>query len=162
MEVRRKVRSEGARLTPITAFNLDRTNDNYNFETGLSSTVGFDYQIKKRNQKFDFSIAQIINEKENKKLASKTGLDEKLSDVIGSSNLKINENIEIKHNFLIDQNFGELNYNEIGSALNFDPFKIDFSYLQEDKHIGEQEYFKTKLNYNTSNNGLVSFETKRN
>ena len=152
--------SEGARLTPITAFNLDRTNDNYNFETGLSSTVGFDYQIKKRNQKFDFSIAQIINEKENKKLASKTGLDEKLSDVIGSSNFKINENIEIKHNFLIDQNFGELNYNEIGSALNFDPFKIDFSYLQEDKHIGEQEYFKTKLNYNTSNNGLVSFETK--
>ena len=68
----------------------------------------------------------------------------------------------IKKNFLIDQNFGELNYNEIGSALNFDPFKIDFSYLQEDKHIGEQEYFKTKLNYNTSNNGLVSFETKRN
>ena len=154
--------SEGTRLTPITAFDLDRTNDNYNFETGLNSTVGFDYQIEKRNQKFDFSIAQIINEKENKKLASKTGLDEKLSDVIGSSNFKINENFEIKHDFLIDQNFRELNYNEIGSSLNFDPFKIDFSYLQEDKHVGEQEYFKTKLNYNTSNNGLVSFETKRN
>ena len=42
--------SEGARLTPITAFDLDRTNDNYNFETGLSSTVGFDYQIRKKSK----------------------------------------------------------------------------------------------------------------
>ena len=96
------------------------------------------------------------------KIGIKNWIRRKLSDVIGSSNFKVNENFEIKHDFLIDQNFRELNYNEIGSSLNFDPFKIDFSYLQEDKHVGEQEYFKTKLNYNTSNNGLVSFETKRN
>ena len=62
----------------------------------------------------------------------------------------------------MDQNYKELNYNELGSSINFDPFKIDFSYLQEDKHIGEQEYFKTKVDYNTSGNGLVSLETKRN
>ena len=118
--------------------------------------------LEKNNKKFDFSIAQIINEKENKKMASKTGLDEKLSDLIGSSNYKINENINIKYDFLVDQNYKELNYNELGSSINFDPFKIDFSYLQEDKHMGEQEYFKTKVDYNTSGNGLVSLETKRN
>ncbi len=157
-----KNETEGARLTPAKAFNLDRTSENYNFETGLTSTIGFDYSLEKNNKKFDFSIAQIINEKENKKMASKTGLDEKLSDLIGSSNYKINENINIKYDFLVDQNYKELNYNELGSSINFDPFKIDFSYLQEDKHIGEQEYFKTKVDYNTSGNGLVSLETKRN
>ena len=31
---------EGTRLTPITAFDLDRTNDNYNFETGLIAQLG--------------------------------------------------------------------------------------------------------------------------
>ena len=40
--------------------------------------------------------------------------------------------------------------------------KISFNYLQEDKHIGNQEYFKTKLDFSYKENGLVSFETKRN
>ena len=39
---------------------------------------------------------------------------------------------------------------------------MDFNYLQEDKHIGDQEYFKTKVDISKSNNGLFSFETKRN
>ena len=34
--------------------------------------------------------------------------------------------------------------------------------LQENKHIGNQEYFKTKINYERSENGILSFETKRN
>ena len=32
----------------------------------------------------------------------------------------------------------------------------------ENKHIGDQEYFKTKIDLEKSNNGLFSFETKRN
>ena len=32
------------------------------------------------------SLAQIINEKENKKMSSKSSLDEKLSDLVGSAN----------------------------------------------------------------------------
>ena len=35
-----KNETEGARLTPAKAFNLDRTSENYNFETGLTSTIG--------------------------------------------------------------------------------------------------------------------------
>ena len=46
--------------------------------------------------------------------------------------------------------------------MNFNPLKIDFNYLEENKHIGDQEYFKTKLDFANSNNGLFSFETKRN
>ena len=42
------------------------------------------------------------------------------------------------------------------------PIKIDFNYLQEDKHIGNQEYFKTKIDLAQNKNGLISFETKRN
>ena len=45
----------------------------------------------------------------------------------------------------LDQNYNEINYNEIGTTINLNPFKVDFSYLQEGKHIGDQEYFKTKI-----------------
>ena len=40
--------------------------------------------------------------------------------------------------------------------------KIDFNYLEENKHIGDQEYFKTKVNLLNKDQGIFSFETKRN
>ena len=84
----------GSRLTPINAFSLNRLNSINNFETGLTGTIGFDYEYKSQQTKFDFSLAQIISEKENKKMSSKTSLDEKLSDLVGTSKYKINENID--------------------------------------------------------------------
>ena len=83
--------------------------------------------------KFNFSVAQIINEKENKKYHSKSSLDEKLSDVVGATEYKINEKISLNYNFSIDQNYSDFNYNEVSTILNFDPIKIDFDYLKIDK-----------------------------
>ena len=40
--------------------------------------------------------------------------------------------------------------------------KINFNYLEEDKHIGDQEYFKTKIDLNEGEQWYFSFETKRN
>ena len=45
--------------------------------------------------------------------------------------------------------------------MNFDPFKLDFNYPLENKHTGDKEYFKTKVDFNNKD-GLISFETKRN
>ena len=60
------------------------------------------------------------------------------------------------------KNYNDINYNEVGTTLNLNPVKIDFSYLQENKHIGDQEYFKSKIDIERNQNGLFSFETKRN
>ena len=46
-------------------------------------------------------------------MPSKTSLDEKLSDLVGAANLKINENINLNYNFSVDQNYSDLNYNEV-------------------------------------------------
>ena len=151
----------GSRLNPSTAFSMNRLDDEKNFETGLSSTIGFDYKIDKNNRNFDFSIAQIINDEENKKMPTKTSLDEKLSDLVGSSNFKINEKLNIEYNFSVDQNYNDFNYNDFGANINFDPMKIGFNYILENKHVGNQEYIKAKIDYSKGKNGLLSFETKR-
>ena len=153
----------GVKLDPIKAFNLNRVDNLNNYETGVSATLGFDYEIKSKSGKnFDFSVAQIINEKENKKMAHNTSLDEKLSDLVGSSSFKFNENFKINHSFSIDQNYNELNYNEIGANYAFKNLNVDFSYLQEQKHIGDQDYFKTEINLKNKDKGLLSLKTKRN
>ncbi len=150
------------KLNPVRAFNLDRLKNPNNFETGLSTTVGLDYKIKKKNESLDFSIAQIINEEENKKFSSESSLDEKVSDLFGSAKYNIKENLDLNYKFAVDQNYSEFNYNQLGAKLYLNPFNIQFDYLHEDKHVGDQEYFNTKINYNNNSNTILSFETKRN
>ena len=155
--------TDGSRLTPTNAFTMNRISNLNNFETGLSGTVGFDYKVKNVDvTKFDFSLAQVINKKENKKMSDKSSLNEKLSDIVGSSNLKLTDNLEVKYNFSLDQNYNDFNYNEIGAKYENGPLNLSFNYLSENKHIGNQDYFKTEMNFKNKDKGLLSFKTKRN
>ena len=150
-------------LTPVSAFNLNRVEDSNNYETGNSATLGLNYNVKKDDfDKFNFSVAQIINEKENKKHHSKSSLDEKLSDLVGDSSLIISDKFKINYKFALDQNYQDLNYSDLGSNLSFGNFDVKFNYIEESKHVGSQEYFKTRLEYKNNDKSLVSFETKRN
>ncbi len=152
----------GNRLNPINAFSLNRLDNLNNYETGFSGTLGFDYKLKNKKKSFDFSLAQVINEKENKKMHSKTSMDEKLSDLVGTTKYAINDKFSLNYNFSLDQNYSELNYNEVGTDLDLGIMNLNFNYLQEKKHIGNQDYFKTKLEIKNDNSGLFTFENKRN
>ena len=154
--------NNSARLKYSNIFDIDRLDIYNNFETGKSITLGFDYSLKNQNNEFILSAGQVINEKENSKMPDASSLNEKLSDLVGHSELKINKKLKLKYDFALDQNYNDLNYNEVGTNFDFDPVKLDFSYLQEKKHIGNQEYFKSSVKFNRGDNGVFSAETKRN
>ena len=119
--------TSGARLTPLTAYSMNRIDDNKNSETGISGTLGFNYEIRENDiKKFDFSIAQVVNEKENKKMSDKSSLNEKLSDLVGTSSVKINKNLNLNYDFSIDQNYKNINYNEVKASYNLNSLNIDF------------------------------------
>ena len=90
------------------------------------------------------------------------GLDEKASDLVGSSKYEINDRFSLNYNFALDQNYSEFNYNEIGAKANLDSFNFDASYLQEKKHIGNNEYIKSKIDYKLGKDTALSYEFKRN
>ena len=146
----------------MNVFNLDRLNSFNNFENGLSAAIGFDYGLIQNDKKLDVSIAQIVNEKENKNMPKTTSLNQKLSDVVGTSNLEINDKFKINYNFSLDQNMKDFNYNEIGTDITLNSIKFDINYLKEKKHIGNQEYFRTGLTFEKGDNGLLTFNAKRN
>ena len=152
----------GSKLDPVNAYNLNRLSDVTSYETGNTATLGFNYNIKNDNtEKFNFSVAQIINEKEDKKFDSITSMDEKLSDLVGTSDYSINKNLKLKYDFSVDQNYRDLNFTDIGANYTSNKFDIDFNYIQENKHIGNQDYFKTKVGYRRKDSGLFTYETKR-
>ena len=155
---------EGPRLNHLNIFSLDRLSTSNNFEGGLSATLGFDYEIKDddSDKLFNLKVGQIVNKKENKNMPDTSSLNEKLSDVVGNMNFKINNRISLDYNFAIDQNYNDLNYNEIATELDFNPVKFNVSYLEEKEHIGDKEYMKAKINFAKGNNGVFAAETKRN
>ena len=151
-----------SRLYPSKAFQLDRLNNNNNFETGLTATVGFDYEIQKKDKNIEISMSQIFNETENKKMPTSMGLDEKVSDLVGVVDYKVNDNFSLNYNFAIDQNYNDFNYNEIGAQTNFDKLNFNFNYLEENKHIGDNKYIKSKIDYKINSGTNLSYEFKRN
>lgn len=153
----------GSRLNSKKAFNLERLEDKNNFETGLSASIGLDYEMESSNKKLDFSLAQVINDRNNNKMPFKSSLDKRFSDVVGETNYQIlDQNLTMNYNFSLDQNYKELNYNELGLNFNYNLFNFDLKYLQEKNHIGNNEYFKAKMNLFKKDNFTLSAETKRN
>ena len=55
-------------------------------------------------------------------------------------------NLDLKYNFSLDQNYNDFNYNEIGTKYENGLLNLSFDYLSENKHIGNQDYFKTEIN----------------
>jgi LPS-assembly protein len=157
-----KKEPDGARIDTSNIFTMDRLENLNQFETGLSATLGFDYEFENYNKNFLLSMGQIINEKEDKDFPSSSSLDEKLSDVVGKTSLEINKKFTFNYDFALDQNYKDLNYSEISTTFNLDLFKFDFNYLQEKKHIGSNEYIKTNVSMNRDDNSVFSLSAKRN
>ena len=63
-------------------------------------------------------------------MASNSSLDE-VSDLVGTSRISLNNNFSINYNFALDQNYKDVNYNEIGTKIDFGALNLDFNYLQE-------------------------------
>jgi len=163
----RKIDSQ--RLTYDNLFNLNKINEIDTIENGLSTTMGFDYKLNKYNNDsigkdvFYFSAGQVISEKENKKMPSNSSLDQKFSDVVGKATYNINNKLDMNYNFSLDQNYKDLNYNEIGANYYIDDkVKFNLNYLQEKNHIGNQEFISSGIDYKVNDSTELSFSTKRN
>ena len=143
-------------------FSLDRLDTNGNLEGGTSLTLGLDYQKKVSQNDFNFSIGQIINEKKgNKNMPPLSSLDKRFSDVVGSLSYN-NNNFKAGYDFTLDQNYKELNYNNI--SANYENNKIEFNinYLEEERLSENREYVSSSFAVKSGKNSSFAITNKRN
>ena len=113
-------------------------------------------------KRFEFSAGQVINLEENTDMSSQSSMDQRFSDVVGTSIIKINDNLNINYNFAVDQNLKKLNYNDIGIDFSEGIAKFNLNYYQEKEHIGNSEYLESNIDLNLTNTTELSFSNKRN
>lgn len=150
-------------------YKIKRSSEIDLITSGLSAAIGFDYKrIHSESEqdlgkeKISVSIGQIISEKENFDIPSSSSLDQKVSDLVGATSYNINENVKLNYNFTLDHNYQDFNYNEISSEFSFGPTKFNVGYLEESKHVGNQEYIVSDFEISLSDSGKFSIDTKRN
>ena len=158
---------DGGRLRYSNLYDLNKVSEIDVIEEGLSASIGFEYSknnIEGNNEKetFNLSMGQVISERENDEMPSSTSLDQRFSDLVGTSKYNLNENFNINYNFSLDQGYNKFNYNELGLGLDLDKTKFNISYLEEKNHIGNQEYIKSDLEIEINKFNSLSFSTKRN
>ena len=99
----------------------------------------------KEEKELNFSIGQIVNEKKtNKNMPDSSSLDKRFSDIVGDLNYK-NNNLELSYNYALDQNFKEMNYNEIETKYSLGNMSFNVNYLKENKISDEKEYVKSSI-----------------
>ena len=138
-------------------------------ESGVSASLGFDYKKNNLTEKgkigdeiFSFSAGQVVRPEENMDIPSSTSLEQKFSDVVGVSSLKVNKLLKLNYTYAIDQSYKEFNSNEIGGDFSMGKAKFNINYLEEKNHIGNSEHVKTGVDYMLDESNSLSFSTKRN
>ena len=164
----RKVKT-GSKLNYGNLFSLNKINEFDIVEDGLSTSLGFEYKKNKLNKDntignevFSLSAGQVISEKENINIPSKTSLDQHFSDFVGEATYNVNEGIKFGYKFNVDQNYQDFNYNEVDADFKYESVKFNIGYLQEKNHVGSTEYIKSGFDFRPNNSTELSFSAKRN
>jgi LPS-assembly protein len=157
--------SDNRRIDTSNIFSINRIGNNETIEGGSSLTYGaiFNKTNKETNQDtFNFEIASLLRINENPDLSTSSTIGKKMSDVFGNIELYPNENLSLKYNFSIDNNFDKTNYDSISTKFKINKFVTSFEYSDEKNNLINESFTSNSSSLEIDENNSISFNTRRN
>ena len=146
-------------------FTQNRLSLNDTVEGGQSLTFGGEYSLKDKESGNDFikgGLATVLRDNEEINLPSKSTLNNKGSDFIGSLIFEPNKNLKFDYNFSMDSDFQSSNYNLLKTDISVNKFVTSFEFLQEDDEVGSESYLSNETAYNFNGANSLKYRTRRN
>ena len=147
-------------------FSINRIGSNEILEGGQSLTLGTEYSISNNNnlndQIFGFNLAASFRDKENNDLPVKSSLNKKTSNIVGNTNLKINDFVSLDYDFITKNNFNEFNYHNLKSSFKVNNFITKFEFIEENNEIGKESFIANETSLKINQNNSVLFRTREN
>ena len=133
-------------------------------EGGQSLTLGFDYDLFKKDDKrvISSSLGQIFRDKSDNKLPITSKMQNRSSDIVGKIVFTPNDIFEIDYNYSADNNLDTVNYSALETKLEINNFVASFDFLEENNEIGSDSYFSRNIGYKLDQNNMMAFATRRN
>jgi len=162
----KNINSNGIISNYSNIFSIDRIASNKTLESGQSLTIGNEFKILDKKQSnyeiFSQNLGISLREKQNSDLPSTSSLGNEISNLFGSTKFKMNNFIDFNYDYLIDENFNDINYHNLSSSFRINNFITKFEFLEENNFVGQESFIsnETKLDFN-KNTELV-FKTRKN
>ena len=152
------------KINNTNIFSTNRLGITDSLEGGQSLTLGFDYDLFKKDNKrvFTSSLGQIFKDKNDSKLPITSKMQNKSSDIVGQMIFTPNNIFDINYNYSADNNLDTMNYNFLETKLEINNFVASFDFLEENNEIGSDSYFSRDIGYKLDQNNMISFATRRN
>ena len=146
-------------------FTQNRLSLDDTVEGGRSLTLGGEYRLKGKESGNDFikaGLATVLRDDEEINLPTKSTLNNKGSDFIGSILFEPNKNLKFDYNFSMDNDFQSSNYNLFKTDISVNKFVTSFEFLQEDDEVGNESYLSNETAYNFNSANSLKYRTRRN
>ena len=158
------ISSLNRKINTTNLFANNRLSLTDSLEGGQSLTLGFDYELFKKNDEkiFSSSLGQIFRDKNQIKLPKTSKMQTKSSDIVGNIVYTPSQNIEFSYNYSADNNLDTMNYNFLEAKFNINNFITSFDFLEENNEIGSDSYFSKDIGYKFNQNNFVKYNTRRN
>ena len=164
-------------ITADNVFHYNRLGLSDDFEGGKSLTIGLDYkfdlieknQIKDefneqitKDKYLEFKLATVVRDHNENNIPVSSTLNKKNSDLFGSINNKLFDNIDLNYNFSLDNDMKTLNSNSIKTQISMNNFVTTFNLIEQRNEIGSTHSISNSTEYMINDNTTLKFSTRRN
>ena len=154
------ISSQSTRLQYGNIFSQNRIGTSDMVEKGASLTFGVEFEKQNfENEKLlGLRIGNVIKDKKNDDLPSKSKLDQTRTDIVGDIFYKFENLVELNYTFSYDRDLNFSNYDAIAAKFGENNLVSTFNYITENHELGDSEIIKndTKLKFNNEHSILFN------
>ncbi len=159
----KNISSSDTRIEFDNLFSPNRIGRSDMVEKGNSVTLGIEFEKQKLDDSkiLGFSLGNVLKDKKNNDLPTKTKLNQTRSDVVGNLYYKLNNNLELNYDFSYDRDLKYSNYDSINAKFGLNKFLTSFDYITENHDFGDSEIIKNDTSYKFTDEHAVNFNTTK-
>ena len=153
------------RIYSENIFDLNRLGLSDSYEEDASITLGINYKKENKeinNRYLDVNLATVIKNSNNNKMPISSTFDKKYSNIVGSIDYKLLNNLELSYDFSADNDLKNFKYNSIDSKFSINNFVTEFKFIEEIDELGTTNSLENITSYEISENNFIRFNTRRN
>jgi len=174
--------NSGGTITMGNIYSVSRLGMSDSFEEGGSLTIGVDYRkeriisedkaiktTEKDDDKinliedyFEFKLATVIRNKEEKNVSSASTTNRTSSNIVGQINYALSDYVLFNYDFSLDNDLSSFEYTSIDTVLAYGNFSTEISFLEKNGPIGDINIISNKSKYKFNENNSIQFATRKN
>jgi LPS-assembly protein len=160
-------------ITADNAFNINRLGISDSYEAGKSLTLGIDYKIDNvesfssentdiKDKYLEFKLATVIRDKEESDIPVSSTINKKSSNIFGSINNNLLDNINLGYDFSVNNNMKTVDSHSFDTELSINNFVTTFNFIEQRGDIGTTHMLSNTTEYKIDDNNFIKFSTRRN